>query len=169
MAEGYTKIENKIFEGLARLRIKGASFRVLMAIIRNTKCYGKDSQPLSNGFLMKATGLSEMSVIRAIKELSSLKIIKITEKGSGTRPKIIRLSTNRIVTLTQTKGGTNTDGSVSTSADDSTSTNRDVTQEIKEKKDINKRKKKKPDFFSSMEEAKQWYEDHPEELEDDDV
>lgn len=168
MAEGYTKIKNKLFDGLARLRISGSAFKVLMVIIRNTVCYGRDRHRISNGFLQKATGLCERNVIRAIQELCSMGIIKITEQKSGSRPKTIRIYTDKIVMMTKAQEGTDKNDSIHTDKNDSIYTDNSVSQEIKEKKDINKREKK--NFtFSTLEEARKYYEDHPEELEDDDV
>ena len=159
MAEGYTKIKNDVLKGLARLKVSGATFNVLFAIITNTLAFHKDQHQLSIGFLEKATGLSRMSVVRAIQELCDLEIIKITGEKSGSRPRTIRIYSTKIGMIPNpVQGSTNSDTKNSTNSD---------TQEIKEKEILNKREKKKTSF-SSIEEMNKYYDEHPEEVDDDD-
>ena len=175
MAKNYTKINNELITGLAKSKFKRAStYMVLLAIIRNTLSYHRNQHEMSNGFLAKATGLSERSVIRAIQELEQLKIIKITSESCGSHPRTIRIYTDRVVTMTDVQGGT--DSPVSENTDNPVSNNTDspVTQEIKETKDIKEREKKEitfssddsDDCFASLEEANAYFEAHPELWED---
>lgn len=165
MANGYTKINNDILDGMTRLRISGATFNVLLAIIRYTVSFHRKQHELSNSFLMNATGLNERSVIRAIQELEGLGIIKIVRENCGSHPRTVQILTDKIVSLTKTQGGTDKNVSNSTDKNVSDNTDKIVSQEKKETKEI-KEKERKPSF-SSIEEANRWYEEHPEELEDD--
>lgn len=166
MAKGYTKINNSMFDALAKWDLTGAEFRVLMAIIRNTMCYHRNQHEISNGFLANATGLSESSVIRAVQSLSDKKIIQIVSAGKGSHPKTIRFLTVKHDTLSNTEGGTVMHDSKRGVIPDSIYTVIPDTQEIKEIKDINKREKKKISF-SSLEEMSRYYAEHPEEGGDD--
>lgn len=169
MAKGYVKLNNELISGLARLKLTSpSSYMVLFAIIRNTLCYHRNQHELSNGFLENATGLSERSVIRAISELEQKGIIKIVSKNSGSHPRLVRILTDRVVTLTASANLTDNLDSENTDSLDSNNTDSPDNQEIIGNKRINKREKKE-NSFSSLEEAKRYYEEHPEELDDDDV
>ena len=167
MAKSYTHINNDILDGLIKLKVSGSTLKVLLAIIRYTVSFHRNQHELSNGFLMKATGLSEMSVIRAIQELERLEIIKIVSEACGSHPRTVRILTNRIVTLTTLGEGANKNDSKSTNKNDSENTNSFEGEEIKKENKENKEKERKPSVFSSIEEANRWYDEHPEELEDD--
>ena len=167
MAKGYVKLNNEIISGLARLKLTSpSSYMVLFAIIRNTLCYHRNQHDLSNDFLANATGLNRRSVIRGLKELQAKGIIKIVSKGSGSHPKLVRILSDNLVTVTDTVIGS--DNPVTKEGDNPDTTNSDnpVTQEIIGNKRINKREKKE-NSFSSLEEAKKYYTEHPEEVEDD--
>jgi len=169
MAKGYVKLNNEFISGLARLKLTSpSSYMVLFAIIRNTLCYHKNQYELSNGFLEKATGLSERSVIRAIQELESRGIIKTVSKSCGSHPRILRILTDRVVTLTASANLTDNSDSENTDNSDSNNTDSPVTQEIIGNNSIKEREKKEISF-SSLEEAKRYYEEHPEELDDGDI
>lgn len=167
MAKGYVKLNNEFISGLARLKLTSpSSYMVLFAIIRNTLCYHKNQYELSNGFLEKATGLSERSVIRAIQELEGRGIIKTVSKNCGSHPRILRILTDRVVTLTASSNLTDNSDSENTDNSDSINTDNPVTQEIIGNNSIKEREKKEISF-SSLEEAKRYYAEHPEEVEDD--
>jgi len=148
MAKGYTDIKNDLFSGMARLKLTGAGFMVLNAIIRNTLCFHRDQHELSNSFLQSATGLSERSVIRAVYELENHKIIKIVSKSCGSYPRKIRILTDRIVTLTETVSKGDRNSSENTDRNDSENTDNPVTQERKEESK-EKRKEEKKEFLSN--------------------
>lgn len=141
MAKSYTKISNDLFSGMARLKISGTAHMVLNAIIRNTVCFHRNQHELSNSFLQNATGLNERTVIRAIHDLETAGIIKIVSGRIGSHPKTIRIYTDKIVTLTNPQGGTDKNVSISTDKSDSISTDKNVSEEIKEIKQIKEEKK----------------------------
>lgn len=148
MAKGYVKINNDIISGLARLKLTSpSSYMVLFAIIRSTLCYRKNQHEMSNGFLMKATGLSERSVIRAMQELEAKGIIKIVSESCGSHPRIVRILTDKVVTLTASASLTDNPDSENTDNPDSTNTVNPDTQEII----INNKykEKKKKEFLST--------------------
>ena len=176
MAKGYTRIENDFMRGLVRLDISRAAYKVLLAITCNTLLFHRNQHELSNSFLMKTTGLTEMTVIRAIHDLEEKKYIEIVSESRGTHPRIIRLCTNNIVTLTKMLQGGNKNDTPRGNNSVSGRGNSPVSQEIKkENKESNKREKKdfflfsneKPECFASIEEANRWYAEHPEEDDED--
>ena len=130
MANGYFKIDNDIADGLSRLKVSGATFNVLWAIIRNTIGYGRKQHKLSNGFLQKATGLNESTVIRTLHELEKQEIIEIISENSGPKPKIICLNTGNIAILAKREGGTGNSASDSTGNPASNNTGNSATQYI---------------------------------------
>ena len=143
MAKSYTHINNDILDGLIRLKVSGSTLKVLLAIIRYTISFHRNQHELSNGFLMKATGLSEMSVIRSIQELERLGIIKIVSDACGSHPRTIRILTNRIVTLTTLGEGANKNDSKSTNKNDSEITNSFEGEENKKETKETKKKERK--------------------------
>jgi len=169
MAKGYVKLNNELISGLARLKLSSpSSYMVLFAIIRNTLCYHKNQYELSNGFLEKATGLSERSVIRAIQELEGKGIIKIVSKSCGSHPRILRILTDRVVTLTASANLTDNLDSENTDNLDSINTDSPDTQEIIANNSIKEREKKEISFSErrlTIEElaAKSWAEEYDEE------
>ena len=169
MAKGYTHIDNDILRGLARLRISGATFNVLIAIINNTLSFHRRQHELSNGFLVKATGLNESSVIRAIRELEALGIIEIARENIGSHPRTVKILTGNIAMVAKMEGGGGSSASNSTCSSASILTGNSANQEIKEETKENKEKEKEFFSFSSLEEAKRYYEEHPEELDDGDI
>jgi phage replication O-like protein O len=132
MAKGYTRIDNDLIEGLAKLKVSGATLNVLLAIIRNTLSYHKIQHELSNSFLMKATNSNESTVIRAIQELEKRKIIEVVKGSNGSHPKQIRILTGNIATLAKTEGGTGNSASESTGKNDSENTGNSAREETKE-------------------------------------
>ena len=143
MAKSYTHINNDILDGLIRLKVSGSTLKVLLAIIRYTVSFHRNQHELSNGFLMKATGLSEMSVIRSIQELERLGIIKIVNDACGSHPRTVRILTNRIVTLTTLGEGANKNDSKSTNKNDSENTNSFEGEENKKETKETKKKERK--------------------------
>ena len=148
MAKGYTRISNDLISGLAMSDLTSTEFRVLLAIIRNTICFHRNQHEISNGFLANATGMCERSIIRGIQGLAKKKIIKIVSKSNGTHPRIIRLSTDNLVTLTSCQGGTDKPVSDSTDNPVSSSTDKPVTQEKKEINNIKEQERKEISSFS---------------------
>jgi phage replication O-like protein O len=69
--DGYTRIANELLEALARFRLSGNEYQVILAIIRKTYGFGKKSDTISMGQISEMTGLKRQNVNRALKLLSS--------------------------------------------------------------------------------------------------
>ena len=75
--EGYTRIANEIIEALARYRISGEEWQVLMCLFRKTYGFQKKKDKISLSQFVIMTGLKRQNVFRALKKLSSKKIIAV--------------------------------------------------------------------------------------------
>ena len=62
----HMRIENHIWETLAKADLSGAEFRVLLTIIRLTWGWGKKARPISQAELAEATGISHHSYLTRI-------------------------------------------------------------------------------------------------------
>ena len=166
MTEPYTNIRNKMWDGLARLNVSRNAYMVLCAIIRNTICFHKNKQLLSNGFLAKATGLSERSVIRAIRELEGREIVTIVTQSCGPHPRLIQLHPDKITlnpdktdTLQNAQGNPDKTDRVNPDKTDRVNPDKTDTQENKDKnKELKEREKKTSSFSETEDDDAAYYE-----------
>lgn len=78
---GYTPIANELMEALAKTYLSTQEWRVLIAILRKTYGFNKkeDGIPLSQ--LADITGIDRRHIHRAIKKLSSRRVITVIHMG----------------------------------------------------------------------------------------
>lgn len=69
LENGYTKIADAILENIAKSKLNGTQFRILMIVWRSTYGWGKKSYSLSEGYLSKATGIHKQQIKRELKEM----------------------------------------------------------------------------------------------------
>ena len=81
---GYTPIANEIVEALMRINLSGYESRVLWFIFRKTYGFKKKTDWIALSQFSKAIGLDRRLIHRAIKKLSSKKMIVI-QKDDGVR------------------------------------------------------------------------------------
>jgi len=72
---GYTPIANEIMEVIAKTKLNGTQFRILMIIWRSTYGWDKKSHELSESFIAKATGINAKQIAREIRELFERSIL----------------------------------------------------------------------------------------------
>jgi phage replication O-like protein O len=84
---GYCKIANELMEALARTRIRGEETQVLLAILRKTYGFNKKSDTIPISQLQLLTGMDRSSVCRAIRGLTSKKIISSDKCATRTPSK----------------------------------------------------------------------------------
>lgn len=77
---GYAKIENRLLEALAKIDLKVYEYKVLLAILRKTYGWDKDSDRIPGSQIVKLTGIKKSNVSRTIKGL--IKKGVITKKGN---------------------------------------------------------------------------------------
>jgi len=79
---GYVKIANKLFDALIRYRLPGEQRQCLDVIIRKTYGYNKKADAISLSQFVEMTGIVKPHVVRALNELLSKKVIRITKNGN---------------------------------------------------------------------------------------
>ena len=72
---GYVPIANEIIEALAKFRINGESWQVLLVVLRKTYGWNKKDDEISLTQFQQMTGLKRPNVVRSIKWLVSRKIL----------------------------------------------------------------------------------------------
>lgn len=82
--DGYTRIANELLDALCRIRIPGESMQVFLVIVRKTYGYGKKEDQIALSQFMEATGIKKKpNIVRALKQLSELKVIVIKKGNAG--------------------------------------------------------------------------------------
>jgi phage replication O-like protein O len=82
---GFTKIDNYILENLAKAKLSGTQFSLILIICRYTNGFQRDEHELALSFLAKATGYSQRNIQRALKSMALRKIIFQKSKDCSTR------------------------------------------------------------------------------------
>jgi phage replication O-like protein O len=73
--KGYTRIADAILEKVARTKLNGTQFRILMIVWRSTYGWQKKEHELSLNYLSKATGINKRQIQRELNVLIELGII----------------------------------------------------------------------------------------------
>lgn len=81
LENGYTKIANNLLEKIAKIKMSGQSWQVLIAILRKTYGYNKKSDWIEYSQLSQITNLSKSRICESIKLLRDCGII--TQKRNG--------------------------------------------------------------------------------------
>lgn len=81
--DGFTKIENKFLEQLAKIRLSGEESQILLVIIRKTWGFRKEFDLISLSQFVDFTGINKQNCCRAISRLLSKKIITVIKKDKG--------------------------------------------------------------------------------------
>jgi len=93
--DGFTAIANEIMDALAHIRIPGEERQILDVILRKTYGFQKCEDYISLSQFMSMTGIKKPNVIRAIRGLTSKKMIIVIKKIMPSQ-----ISLNSIRTLT---------------------------------------------------------------------
>ena len=81
---GYVKIATEIVEQFCRYRLSGEEWIILWVILRKTYGWTKKEDAISLSQFHSITKMKKPSIIRAIKNLSSKKIIKVSNNANKT-------------------------------------------------------------------------------------
>ena len=96
LENGYIKIANEIMDALCKVSVGLGNRQVLDAILRKTYGFNKVEDSISLSQLSEMTGLSKRSVIYALQNLETKKLIKIKRnKGRGHKNEINIISFNK--------------------------------------------------------------------------
>jgi phage replication O-like protein O len=74
---GHTALANEIWDALAKYRLSGEEWQCLIVIFRKTYGWGKKEDSISLSQFAKLTGMKRQNVARALKKLSSKKMIGV--------------------------------------------------------------------------------------------
>jgi phage replication O-like protein O len=81
--DGFTAIANEIMDALAHIRIPGEERQILDVILRKTYGFQKCEDYISLSQFMSMTGIKKPNVIRAIRGLTSKKMITVIKKDNA--------------------------------------------------------------------------------------
>jgi phage replication O-like protein O len=90
---GYTKIANELLEAICRLNISGNEMRILLYIIRRTYGFNRKFSEIPLSDIASAVGMRNEHVSKALKRLSSRKIIEL-HANKGVKPQTISIVKN---------------------------------------------------------------------------
>ena len=79
--EGYTRIINGILRAIYRAPFNATEIRVILAVIRMTRGWNKESKIISYGYLAREANLDKRNVRRAINLLVQAKVIIKNKTG----------------------------------------------------------------------------------------
>lgn len=80
MASSYTKLDTWLSEAMMRSDLNGREFRILIAIIRCTKGYHRNSDEIAYIKLSKMTGISRNHCVEIVKSLEEKKWISVKRR-----------------------------------------------------------------------------------------
>lgn len=81
--ENYTQIENDILETVFRIGLSKSELAVLFTFLRKLNGFHKSKDCISISQFMQFTGLSNRSVIDALKQLKRMNICSLVKKGTS--------------------------------------------------------------------------------------
>lgn len=83
MAEGYTRIPNKLMEALATGRLTRTQVAVVVFVLRQTYGYNRRSKAMSASYISNGTGMSLDRIRHCLSELIKMGVLK--KDGSSNR------------------------------------------------------------------------------------
>lgn len=86
LEDGYIKIANEIWRALRRIRIPGEAMQILMVVIEQTYGWNLIETPISLKTFTEKTGIVKSHISRATSKLTTMNIIKVTQKGNKMNP-----------------------------------------------------------------------------------
>lgn len=91
---GYTAIANEILEAVARIKLNGTQFRILLVVWRYTYGFQRKNHELSESFIAGATNMHKQQIKRELKGLVDRKIIDIIKDATFSTPRVISFNKN---------------------------------------------------------------------------
>lgn len=84
LEDGFTRIADQILEEIAKYKLNGTQFRILMVVWRYTYGFSRKDHELSLSFFVKATGLGKTQIDRELKNLIEYKVLIVTKESTFT-------------------------------------------------------------------------------------
>jgi phage replication O-like protein O len=135
LEKGYTKIDDDILENMARTKLNGTQFRIILLVWRCTYGWQKKEHEMSLGYLSKAAGIHKQQVKKEIDKLIKEGILIVTQESTYTKPRTIGFNKKYIQSTNTTTVSKSTDPTVSKLTDPT------VSELAYQNKDINKQYK----------------------------
>ena len=89
LENGYTRIANEILEQIAKTKLNGTQFRILVSILRNTYGFGRRDAKFSLSFLAENTDINKRQVQRELNALIEAKVISVIEEATFSSPAVL--------------------------------------------------------------------------------
>lgn len=94
LEQGYTRIADAILEKVAKTKLNGTQFRILMIVWRSTYGWQKKEHELSLSYLQLATGINKRQIQRELNTMIELKILTEVKPPSFNTSRIIAFNKN---------------------------------------------------------------------------
>jgi len=78
--DGFSKINNKLWEWLAKSKLDAGELAIIFVVIRKTICWGKESDKISGNKFCEMTGLSRRGVIYIVNKLVNCGLLVVERK-----------------------------------------------------------------------------------------
>ena len=96
LEKGYTRIADAILEKVAKTKLNGTQFRILMIVWRSTYGWQKKEHSLSIGYLSKATDINNRQVQRELNKLIDMNILKEIKAPTFNTSRVIGFNKNYV-------------------------------------------------------------------------
>ena len=103
LENGFTRIADAILEKLAKTKLNGTQFRILMIVWRSTYGWQKKEHELSEGYLSKATGIHKQQIKRELKNLIEMEIIQVVKEPTFNSGRVLSFNKNYVNSTQVTK------------------------------------------------------------------
>ena len=141
LEKGYTRIADEILENMAKTKLNGTQYRILMIVWRSTYGWQKKEHDLSLNYLVKATEINKRQIQRELNVMIEKGILIEKQKPSFNNSRIIAFNKNYTERPQATKKTTGDILDTSTGSELDTSTGDGLDTQNKElNKHINKYK-----------------------------
>lgn len=91
---GYTAIANEILEQIARYKLNGTQYAIVIVLLRYTYGFNRTEHDLSVDFIVNATGIAKRQVQRELKFLIDNHIVIVSKEATFNTPRILKFNKN---------------------------------------------------------------------------
>lgn len=92
--KGYCRVANEILDHIARCKLNGTHFRIVMVVWRFTYGFQRKEHELSISFIASATEIHKKQIDRELKELISRRIVTVVKEASFNQTRIVSFNKN---------------------------------------------------------------------------
>jgi phage replication O-like protein O len=102
LEDGYTRVANEILEKIAKTKLNGTQFRILMIVWRSTYGWNKKEYSLSLTYLANATEINKQQIKREVDSMIDRNILVVTTESTYTSSREIAFNKNYATTKKNT-------------------------------------------------------------------